>query len=80
MRLLPKSFEASLRLSAGLVVAGLLVALPTLFWTHAISFLLFLGLAAMLVALGVLVYLLALLRFTRAMEPGHTDAARDPGA
>jgi hypothetical protein len=79
MRLLPRTLDANLRLSAALIVLGLVIALPTLFWTHALSFLLFTGVSAMLVGLGVLVYLLALARFTRALEsePANAPPSRD---
>ena len=62
MRLLPHGFEARLRLSAGLIVFGLLVALPTLFWTHALSFMLFITVSGTFTALGILLYLVSLLR------------------
>ncbi|MGE0192957.1 MAG: hypothetical protein AB7T63_13050 [Planctomycetota bacterium] len=62
MRLLPRSFENRLRVSAGLIVTGLLIALPTLFWTHAMSFMLFITVSGALTGLGVLVYLVSLLR------------------
>lgn len=69
MRVVPKTFESRLRLSAGLIVAGLLVALPTLAWTHAMSFMLFITVSGGLTALGVLLYLVSLLRHLVVHEP-----------
>jgi predicted membrane channel-forming protein YqfA (hemolysin III family) len=56
--------EKRLRISATLVVAGLLVELITLFWSHPTTFLVFLFLGGSLIVLGVLVYLLSLLKWT----------------
>lgn len=76
MRLLPRSFENRLRLSAGLIVAGLLIALPTLFWTHAMSFMLFITMSGALTALGILVYLVSLLRHLVVAE--HQASPAEP--
>lgn len=63
--------EKRLRLAAVLVAAGLLVELITLFWSHPTTFLVFLLAGGSLIVLGVLVYLLTLLKWTssRASEP-----------
>ncbi|HEV7239233.1 MAG TPA: hypothetical protein VGQ36_08340 [Thermoanaerobaculia bacterium] len=62
--------EKRLRIAAALVLAGLLVELMTLFWSHPTSFLFFLILGGSLIVLGVLVYLLSLLKWTalRALD------------
>jgi len=49
-----------LRLAGLLVVLGLIVEAVTLFWSHPTAFLVFLGLGALLVGLGVLCYLFAI--------------------
>ena len=49
--------DRRLRLSGLLTATGLLVALPTLFWTHPVSFFLFAGVSGLLVVTGMLVYL-----------------------
>ena len=54
---IPKEFPARLRWSGRLLVAGLLIELPTLFWPHTVSFFLFLGGGALLVAAGAALYL-----------------------
>ena len=64
-RWLPKSLESSLRVGGGLIVAGLLVELATLFWTHALSFLLFTSVGVGLVGAGILLYLIGLARYAR---------------
>jgi len=56
--------ERRLRLSAALIISGLAVELVTLFWSHPTAFLLFLFAGGLLIGLGVLVYLLALLKWT----------------
>jgi uncharacterized membrane protein YczE len=48
-----------LRLAGILVALGLLVEAATMFWPHPTAFLVFLGLGALLVAAGVLLYLFA---------------------
>jgi len=64
------AMEKRLRIAAALVSAGLLVELITLFWAHPTAFLVFLILGGSLIVLGVLVYLLSLLKWTapRAVE------------
>lgn len=58
------AMEKRLRIAASLVSAGLLVELLTLFWSHPTAFLVFLILGGSLIVLGVLVYLLSLLKWT----------------
>jgi hypothetical protein len=60
------AMEKRLRIAAALVSAGLLVELMTLFWSHPTAFLVFLLLGGSLIVLGVLVYLLSLLKWTAA--------------
>ena len=52
--------EKRIRLSGVLLIAGLLVELITLRWSHPTSFLFFLLLGGLLMALGIVVYLLTL--------------------
>jgi hypothetical protein len=63
------AMEKRLRLAASLVLAGLLVELITLFWSHPTTFLVFLILGGSLIVLGVLVYLLSLLKWTAPRAP-----------
>jgi fucose permease len=56
-----------LRLAGILVALGLAVEAATMFWPHPTSFLVFLGLGGLLVAAGVLLYLIALV--TVAVAP-----------
>ena len=83
-RFLPKTLEGSLRLSGGLVFFGFLTAIPTLFWTHALSFMAFTGISGVLIGAGIVLYLIALLRFVlhpEADAPGnHRPAVEGPGA
>ncbi|MBS1786167.1 MAG: hypothetical protein JST85_00490 [Acidobacteria bacterium] len=52
--------EKRIRLSGMLLIAGLLVELTTLNWSHPTSFLFFLGVGGLLMALGILVFLISL--------------------
>ena len=52
--------QRRLTLAAYLLVTGLLIILPTLYWTSPISFMLFMLGGGTLVALGVIVYLIAI--------------------
>jgi hypothetical protein len=49
-----------LQVSSALVIAGLLLEIVSLLWFHPLSFVLFAFLAASLIALGILVYLVSL--------------------
>jgi hypothetical protein len=49
-----------LRISSGLVIAGLLLEIVSLLWFHPLSFVLFAFIAATLIGLGILVYLVSL--------------------
>ena len=49
-----------LRLAGGLILAGLAVEAASLGWNHPLSFFAFLGLGGLLLAAGILVYLVAL--------------------
>jgi hypothetical protein len=49
-----------LRVSSGLVIAGLLLEIVSLLWFHPLSFVLFAFVAATLIVLGILVYLVSL--------------------
>lgn len=52
--------EKRIRLAGVLVIAGLLVELVTMNWSHPTAFLFFLLLGGLLMASGILVYLLTL--------------------
>lgn len=52
--------EKRIRLSGLLLIAGLLVELASLHWSHPTAFLFFLLLGGLLMAAGVVVYLLSL--------------------
>jgi hypothetical protein len=64
--------ERRLRISAVCLVAGLLVELFTLFSARPTAFLLFVGFGGLLIAAGILLYLLTLLRW---LVPRRTEVA-----
>jgi hypothetical protein len=49
-----------LQISSGLVIVGLLLEMVSLLWFHPLSFVLFAFLAAVLIGLGILVFLVSL--------------------
>jgi hypothetical protein len=49
-----------LQVSSGLVILGLLLEIVSLLWFHPLSFVLFAFVAAALIGLGILVYLVSL--------------------
>lgn len=56
----PSKIENRIRPSGLLLIAGLLVELVSLYWSHPTAFLLFLLLGGVLLAAGIAVYLLSL--------------------
>jgi len=56
----PTKIERRIRMAGILLIAGLLVELVTLRWSHPTAFLFFLLLGGLLMALGIGVYLLSL--------------------
>ena len=56
----PTKIERRIRLAGMLLIAGLLVELVTLRWSHPTAFLFFLLLGGALMALGIAVYLFSL--------------------
>jgi len=68
MKILPRTMEGRLRLSAVLIILGLLVQLGSFLWLHPISFVLFIVPGMSLILLGVLAYLLSLLRIGEARQ------------
>jgi hypothetical protein len=60
-----------LRISSGLVIAGLFLEIVSLLWFHPLSFVLFAFLAASLIGLGILMYLVSLV-FVAEPPAGNT--------
>ena len=61
MNVQPTKIERRIRLAGILLIAGLLVELVTLRWSHPTAFLFFLLLGGALMALGICVYLFSLI-------------------
>jgi hypothetical protein len=61
--------ERRIRLAGILLIAGLLVELATLRWSHPTAFLFFLLLGGALMALGIVVYLLSLVTAENKPSP-----------
>lgn len=60
MKLSQIGIQRLLQVSSGLVIFGLLLEIVSLLWFHPLSFVLFAFLAAALIGLGILVYLVSL--------------------
>jgi hypothetical protein len=60
MKLSPIGIRWLLQVSSALVIAGLLLEVVSLLWFHPLSFVLFAFVAATLIGLGILVYLVSL--------------------
>ncbi len=74
---MPRSGAAGrLRLAGLLIATGLLSALPTLFWTHPVSFFLFAGACGPLVVAGMLTYLWSGMGDREGPDAGRAQTAR----
>jgi hypothetical protein len=60
MKLSEIGIRRLLQVSSALVIAGLLLEIVSLLWFHPLSFVLFAFVAATLIGLGILVYLVSL--------------------
>lgn len=60
MKLSELGIRRLLQVSSGLVIVGLLLEIVSLLWFHPLSFVLFAFVAAALIGLGILVYLVSL--------------------
>lgn len=65
-------FNSKLRLSGGLIVLGLLVQALSLLWNHPLSFIAFVTIGGLLVAGGIVLYLLTLVNIPSAKPQGAT--------
>jgi len=63
-----------LRQAGALVIAGLLVQGVSLFWNHALSFILFVSLGCLLFVAGAVVYLLAIVSTSEVIAGKDTSA------
>jgi len=54
--------QRKFKMAAALVSSGLIIETITLYWSNPTSFILFIGAGALLVALGIIVYLTAIVR------------------
>jgi hypothetical protein len=54
--------QRKIKFAAYLLLAGLMVEVVTLYWSSPLSFILFIGLAGSLMVLGIIVYLMAIVR------------------
>ena len=60
MKSLPTKIERRIRISGSLLIAGMLVELVTLRWSHPTAFLFFLLLGGALMGMGIIIYLFSL--------------------
>lgn len=69
MKAQPTKIEKRIRLAGILLIAGLLVELITLGWSHPTAFLFFLLLGGALMALGIVIYLFSLVSIGNEPSP-----------
>jgi hypothetical protein len=65
-----------LRQAGALIIAGLLVQGASLFWNHALSFILFISLGCLLFGVGALVYLYAIVSNREDNSPEEESASQ----
>ena len=73
MPVIRRSMQWLLQVSSALVIMGLLLEIATLLWSHPLSFVLFVFVAAALIGLGILVFLVSL-AFVSPPHGGHSDS------
>ena len=73
MKLRELGLRRLLQVSSALVIVGLLLETVSLLWFHPLSFVLFAFIAATLIGLGILVYLVSLV-FVVAPPPNNHDS------
>lgn len=69
MKLREIGIRRLLQVSSALVIVGLLLEIVSLLWFHPLSFVLFAFVAASLIGLGILVYLVSLVFVARPPAP-----------
>jgi hypothetical protein len=72
MKLTAIGIRRLLQVSSALVIVGLLLEIASLLWFHPLSFVLFAFVAAALIGLGILVYLVSLV-FVVAPNAGNSN-------
>jgi hypothetical protein len=60
MKIQPANIERRLRIAGGMIIAGLLVELFSLRWSHPTAFLVFIVFGGALIGIGILFYLYSL--------------------
>jgi len=66
---LSKYASSKLRTAGAFVLAGLVVEALSLWWNHPLAFLAFLAVGGLLLAIGIVIYLLTLLKLSRNEPP-----------
>ena len=75
------SLERWLRIAGTLIMAGLLVELGSLLWSHPLAFIFFIGIGGLLIAAGIIAYLYALVPHgsdSVARGNGETTSLTEP--
>lgn len=57
-----------LRLAGGLIMAGLTIQAVSLFWNHPLSFIVFVSVGTLLLAVGIVIYLLTIVSLPQQNE------------
>ena len=72
---LSKVASRKLRIAGTFILAGLIVEALSLAWNHPLAMVAFLGVGGLFLALGVVIYLLAVLAFSKSDQSNSVDAA-----
>lgn len=67
-----------LRLAGGLIVGGLVVEAASLFWNHPLSFIVFALVGSLLLAAGIVTYLLTIVSLPHQEEEGTHKMSQTP--
>ena len=72
---LSKFASRKLRFAGAFILAGLIVEGLSLAWNHPLAFVAFIAIGGLLLAIGIVIYLLALLAFSKSDQPNSVDNA-----
>jgi len=67
-----------LRMSGGLIIAGLIVQAGSLFWSHPLSFLLFVLVGSVVLTVGIVAYLFAIVTLPDKIKEKVAKSAEMP--
>ncbi len=73
------SIHSKLRIAGALIILGLMVQALSLLWNHPLSFIAFVTIGGLLMAVGIVLYLLTLVNIPSATQDKARDATAATG-